>query len=179
MTTGSVSVEELEQVYDRAWRRHDALQVQHRDRRAKLLRAFERQLDAELDVEFKEPLAQALAEKLATKKAWEEVRNAALLSAALATPREILLGTRVEEWLSPKYCPRDPKKPTGRQGVLEVVISTSEHPDNSSYRAPVGTVVVRILKKDGTPSKKYVYRQWSIENEWRPCATQPAAEVGS
>lgn len=178
MTPGSIRVEELKKVYDKAWLRYDTLLGQYRTRRAERLRVLERQLDVELDVEFKEPLAHALAEKLTAKKAWDEIMDAVALATALATSREIPLGTLVEEWASPnKYNFRGEKRATGRQGILEVIIPTSEHPDNTSYRAPVGAVVVRILKKDGTPSKKYASRQWSIENEWRPCVTQPVAEA--
>jgi hypothetical protein len=133
----------------------------------------------ELDVEFKEPLAQALEKKLTAKKVWEEARDAAALSATLATPREIPLGTRVEEWSAPKgWGYSREKKSTGRRGVLEVITATSEHPDNvpSYRRASVGDVVVRILKKDGTPSKKYVKGAW--KHRERMAALRDAAGGG-
>jgi hypothetical protein len=44
---------------------------------------------------------------------------------------------------------------TGRVGYTEVITGESVHPGNTSSRAALGDIVLRILKKDGTPSARY------------------------
>jgi len=44
---------------------------------------------------------------------------------------------------------------TGRLGVYEIISSESQHPDSIAFPADIGTHVIRILKKDRTPSKNH------------------------
>lgn len=63
-----------------------------------------------------------------------------------------------------------PLSPTDIYGVEEIITADSEHPGNvSSYKlASVGDRVIRILKSDGTPSKKYVpFDGDRIPLDWR------------
>jgi len=74
------------------------------------------------------------------------------------TVHPYLPGTRMVEWECPRWSnfkPED-RRLTSRVGILEVITSTSEHPANKTNGlANRGDLVIRVLKKDGTPSKAY------------------------
>lgn len=72
------------------------------------------------------------------------------------------VGTKLVEWAHPyrRYGgpSREPRARTGRVGVVEAITRQSEHPSNlADYsRAIVGSFVIRLQKKDGSPSKQYI-----------------------
>lgn len=78
------------------------------------------------------------------------------------------LGTRMIETKTPSFSIRGKSVPTGRVGIVEPVTKDTIHPDNlGSYtRADIGSYIVRILKKDGTPSKNYVRFTKNYANKW-------------
>lgn len=92
-------------------------------------------------------------------KAHEDAVDAAARTGAGA-PYPV--GTKFIHWDFIRYPERHVK--SGTVGVLEVITKDSQHADNiATYRvAALGSVVIRILKKDGQPSKKY--ERW--KNGW-------------
>lgn len=78
---------------------------------------------------------------------------------------------RTEGWM---------QRPTGEwkviaKGVMEIITAESEHPDslNKYSRASIGDVVVRLLKKDGTPGKKYESLTGWKAKHWLPEGQTP------
>jgi hypothetical protein len=60
------------------------------------------------------------------------------------------------------------------EGFVEVVRTTSQFPENlSSYSMPeLGSIIVRKVKKDGSPAKAFIERYWPqnadrMTNEWK------------
>lgn len=94
----------------------------------------------------------------------QELRWQAEEQAAIHEPREVPVGTRMEEWARKKY--GDNEEPTGRKGILEIITAESVHPGNKS-NVDRGRVVIRLLKKDGKPSRDYVAGDWEMKNRWR------------
>lgn len=99
---------------------------------------------------------EANKEAYAAREALDEAKeNEAMTGKDLKHP----IGTRMLEWRAPKYgyAYDQTKKPTGLVGVIEVWTRDSESPDNfSNYRIPHrGDAAIRILKKDGAPSRKF------------------------
>lgn len=138
-----------------------------RERRA----AFQAALAAEEATLFGDRLAVAEAELTAAKALSEE----AIEKAALAEEREIPAGTLMEEWKIPRHTyGRGPAVLTGRKGILEIITRDSVHPGNISgwSRPAVGQIVVRIIRKDGSPGMSYVHG-YETKN-WRPAAAPPA-----
>lgn len=74
------------------------------------------------------------------------------------------VGTVIVKWERPRYTyGRGPLKLTDQVGMVEVWSPDSVYPENKSrYSRPhAGDIVVRLLKKDGTPSKNF-----ESANEW-------------
>jgi hypothetical protein len=81
------------------------------------------------------------------------------------------VGTKVYEWIRLEWPNHDqPKKLSGRVGLIEVWTRDSKKPDSVGLGPYVGRVVVRFLKKDGTPSLKYEEREIS---KWLPEGVKP------
>lgn len=168
------TIEELEAERDRARMGVMRLETAHSADLRRLTAEFERKLRDELDAKYKKPLAEL--------KAAEATAQAALDAAlvAVAGARELPKGT-LYEWRRKESRPwaRDyALRPTGRRGVLEVVTRGSAFPSNQgSWRRPaVGTVIVRLLKKDGSPS--LMWETWhenpvSHQANWLPAGVKP------
>jgi hypothetical protein len=69
-------------------------------------------------------------------------------------------GTVLEQWHLPSTWSRNRVR-TGRRGTL-VVITPTNAPDKGYYTA--GGIAVRVLKKDGTPSK--IFKRYNSQ-DWR------------
>lgn len=89
-----------------------------------------------------------------------EVRELADRAALEKTPPHPL-GTvmvqwkRIDNWTSGAR--RFTYSLTGERGILEVVTSMSQHPDKLTYgKASVGSYIIRILRRNGTPGKSYI-----------------------
>lgn len=85
-------------------------------------------------------------------------------------------GTKLLEWASPRFSIRHKLEPTGVAGVIEVWTESSARPENlSRWRIPSpGSVVLRILKKDGTLSSKFVHSDYGGEFfNWLPEGRKP------
>lgn len=81
------------------------------------------------------------------------------------------VGTVMIEWKPPLGFAGRTWSKTGRRGLIEMVTKDSKHAENLSRysRAGLGTCVIRILKKDGTPSIQYTEylhgHRWTQEHE--------------
>jgi hypothetical protein len=146
---------------------HRALVRKRRDERDERVRAFGKDLDAELAARYDADLLRLAVE---TQKARESF-EAACEAAASDKPWTHPPGTRMVEWecASRFYSEPNARKLTGRVGVTEIITANSEHGKIADYRmAKRGDMVIRILKKDGTPSKVYVGPSNGMLYNWVP-----------
>lgn len=139
-----------------------------KERRRSFLRQRQDAAIAETEAIFGKELADAQSEETRLRREKEEAEE----REAIAAPRDVPIGAQVEEWKPKRLGPwrTGPKEPTGRKGILEVITADSQHPGNKT-NARRGDVVVRLLKKDGKPSRNYIHNKWSIDNEWIPIAS--------
>lgn len=61
------------------------------------------------------------------------------------------------------------------EGIVETVRSTTTFPANKAYGLPaIGGVIVRMLKKDGSPGQKFEnFTDWGGKNKWSLASTEP------
>lgn len=165
---------DLEQAYREAMnRRSDLEDARARERRQRLIE-FTIALDADLDRQFLSQIRQARVEEVAAEQAlgrWQEEQ-------AREAKHPYPLGTVLAEWEYPATLyraatPQD-RRWTKRRGVLEIITADSEHPTNwGRWKcADRGALVIRILKKDGKPSRTYIKTSdpW-VRNRWVPEGT--------
>lgn len=160
-------LQELEKAYWAAYGARSTMEDERAARRRAAITEFTRQLDDELAREYDAPLQELRrAEHAAALE-----RDAEKERAALEGGSKIPAGTIMLEFDYPRYADRraSNRRLTGKRGVVEIVTRASEHPGNvGTYRqAAVGEVVIRRLKKDGSPSKAYE-RGWDARNCWLP-----------
>jgi hypothetical protein len=159
------TLDELKQITTETLKVLDAVESNRYQRKT----ALETELRKTLESEFG-------AELSAAKQAYAEARNAEnseydrlrIESAKLPFP----VGTLVVQW---EHIPTWRKTET--KGQIEIILPDAVHPDNqASYsRALIGTVVVRILKANGEPSKRYkAYRAYDCWHtpDWTPQDSQ-------
>jgi hypothetical protein len=112
-------------------------------------------INEQLQEKYGKRLEAAATKAQEARIAYEDARvNAA------ATQAEIPLGTKMARWEHV----RDPNKyhewiwqPTKQRGVVEVFTRESEHNAGRRWSTPdIGEVVIRVLRKNGTPSKEVV-----------------------
>ncbi len=164
----------LEIEYKNASERRENLESARAKARRDALSEFTTALEARLEREYGEQIRQAREEENRISAAMLQEKEEAALGKRYPYP----LGSMLVEWAFPPRLyragtPRD-RKLTGRKGVLEVITLESGHPANiSSWRmAKRGDLVVRILKKDGTKSLKYVRcRDRYDRDKWVPEGT--------
>jgi hypothetical protein len=117
-----------------------------------LVRAAEKQISAEQGLVY-----DARIDALRTRAvAARSELNAALEELAVSgTNAPMPIGTRLVQW-DYRGWNRVYNK-TGVIGVVEAVTRNTVHPDNkAAYQlAGIGSFIIRHLKKDGSPSKKY------------------------
>lgn len=84
-------------------------------------------------------------------------------------------GTRVQRWESKYgYGSKPNKLIPVEQGVVEVWTRESPRPDGIRHSIPpIGQLVVRLFKADGTPSKKFAQRRGWGQGEWFPLDVDP------
>ena len=131
-------------------------------------KAFNDALDAECREMFASRVSEASAAARAAVGAVEAEKERIALSGDSAP---LPLGTRLEEWHQDRWSKTESR--TGRVGIFEAITATSEHMSNKVWgRAKRGDYVVRLLKKDGSPAKKY--ERWTdyVARVWRPKAGQ-------
>lgn len=167
------ALSDLEQAYKRAASARFDAQDASRTFVQKLTEEFNTRLARELEAGGynERVLAARIAEHEARKTLEAEKERIALSETVHPYP----LGTRMVEWKywTHHYHNRPENRAlTGRVGILEVITSTSEHPANKTYGlANRGDLVIRILKKDGTPSKMYEQVRRHCAYHWVPEGT--------
>lgn len=162
------TVKDLVDALDRA---EDARQRAEHDRDAKRRRsldAFAAKLDAELDAEFGPGLAALRQEEWDAREALDAARLAEGRERLADLPRGVLV-----EWAQEQTSwsrSTGPVKPTGRRAVLEVVGPHFRAPAGRVHGLPrQGEVILRLLKKDGSPAPPFeeLPRSWEGPDAWR------------
>lgn len=138
--------------------------------------AVERERDDERVQKFRaidDELRAKYGERLSALRGAEADARAALLTEEDAKARAAAgttypVGTVLLHWKRHPYA-----KPSythdGQRGVLEIVTTDSRFGGNISHAPTIGKEIVRLLKKDGTPSLRY--DTWI--SDWRPDGVDP------
>lgn len=87
-------------------------------------------------------------------------------------------GTVLNHWSRGRYYTISSSwRTTGKRAVVQVYRQGDPLPVNARYNRPeVGQVVLRELKKDGTPGKAVeIWYESAMKNEWLPEGTKPGA----
>lgn len=118
---------------------------------------LKKQIAARLEAKFGAEIQEVESAQRAARKALEllEIEESRL---RLAFPE----GTRYEEYRSRMFSSSTPQK-TGRYAILEIATHDSLYPKGQEAPQP-GAAILRILKKDGTPSAKWDKTGWF--NNW-------------
>lgn len=121
-------------------------------------------LEAALKAEFGERL-NALTKAASAAESAHRDEEARIRTEAAKPPFPV--GTVLDRWDTPGRWARE-KKPTGERGVVEIFGPDSQSPANMQHNlARTGDVVIRFVKKDGTPSLRYeVWTDWR-KDSWR------------
>lgn len=83
------------------------------------------------------------------------------------------IGTKLYEWESQDWSGSRWSQ-TGNVGVIEVWTAESERSANNTYSLPSrGDYCIRVLKADGTPSKRVI--TMALANNWHPEGWKPKA----
>ena len=137
-------------------------------------------VDAELDAARQAVMAKHRA-RLDSLCAAHDVAQAARLAeadrvalAAATSPHPV--GTKLIEWTNwsnGSYPLRTKEfRKTGKTGIIEIWSPGSARPDRMTYGFPaVGRWIVRLLKADGTPSKRFL--TLSALSTWLPEGEEP------
>jgi hypothetical protein len=88
------------------------------------------------------------------------------------------IGTKLVEWEHPPFGRHEWQK-AGRAGVFEVITRDSQHSAGLRWqRAELGAFVIRIIKKDETPSRNYIAFRDGFRFRWLPEGKSPKGEIG-
>lgn len=158
-------LEELHARWGSACQALDAVRDGRDRERQKLLA----NVDDVLENRFGEALRIAVAAEADADKLLRAEEGRVALEKARAKQYRVPIGTVLYEYTTRRF--DDKRLWTGRKGVLEIVSEDSAHPSNvSAYRwAKIGSLVVRILKKDDSLGLSYV-AGWSCRY-WVPEGT--------
>lgn len=143
---------ELDKVRREAWEAKYQVEQEISALRQAREEAFRKELAAEVKMLFGDKLNAAAQTLSAAVKACEdEAERVAMTGEHLQYP----VGTKLFEWKTERWG-RVMRK-TGKVGVTEIFTRESVVAGNvPSYRVPaIGKEIIRLLKKDGTPSSKF------------------------
>jgi len=165
-----MNIKELEIIELRANKSYHDLVLKHRmevDDAANEARRLAREA---ADLKYNSAIQKALNDLSDAKAAVLDAKTALALTGDGA-PAPI--GTVLYEWRRKKYSSYTYAKGTslsGRVGVVTPVTKDFVHPANiGSYsQAKVGSFVLRLLKKDGTPGLQYIPLTSYILSDWLP-----------
>lgn len=158
----------LQKAHWDAQRSHRELEREFDNKRDKLLDDFREKVDADLEAEYGARLAALRQAELDAERAVEDERIA---NAKPPHP----VGTVMIGWSnkSGSWARESDWQPVAK-GIIEIVTRETVHPANTEYsRASLGDVVVRLLKKDGTPSAKYQTLGGWRSHRWLPEGKTP------
>lgn len=152
--------EELARVR-KEWYAANVVAADARDQADAKMTALRREMDAKIEAEFGERLRSASSRCNQLRSEVDALKDQ-IRTRDVELPYPV--GTALQHYQTERYS-RD-LKATGKIGQIEIITEASAHPENLGpwSRAKVGEVVVRFLKKDGSPSAKY--ERW--QNSWSP-----------
>ncbi len=148
------------------------LRREHDAKEQRMLSVAKAEIRDTLDMEYAERLKELRLAEIAAKRAREDAAIEVANETSTYAPGTKLIGWGYRRtghyWSS-----GDPLEQLA-QGVIEIVTRETVHPDNvSTYtQAAVGQPVVRLLKKDGAPSKRYDTLEHG-KYKWRPEGQKP------
>lgn len=161
-------VEALSKEYEELFLALRDLEGKRRDEIRTRMAEFKEKVEKEVDAKYGKQLQEG-SDKLQRAK---DARDSAIEARALSgegLPYPI--GTKLFEWKHERWSTNSYVK-TGRTGVVEVCTRDTVHPDNMRWSRPrLGGWFIRVLKKDGTPSKQYETR---FLDRWQPEGKRPA-----
>lgn len=165
-----VDLNELEATYIESKQACRRLDRQREDRRRALEQEARVRIAAQIDEEFPE-WRQANDQATEAQRAFYDARieDARARLSAMNYGRGVLVEweTKKGQWFSER---KNWHYESGRRGTIEVVDRNTQFPDNmADYRRPaLGDMIIRLLKKDGTPSKQVINLMNGIPNWWLP-----------
>ena len=139
------------------------------DSRTRLLQATQ-EIEAIVSAAHDADLTAANTEMETARRAWEDAK----IAEAMAT-ETYRVGLPMVKWATLRFI-NPPWKLTGLTGVIEVWTHDSARPGNRASVPDPGTRVVRILKRDGTPSTRFEPWNWFSEAPpygWYPEGVDP------
>ena len=165
-------VEMARKAYHAAAERAEAADNDLRERHRKALDAFERDFQRDT-IGLRTALIALQRERARAEEEW----NAAKVAHAKASDEGLPVGMIVFEWSNKgSFYYSSAKRPwtkTGRKGQVDIWTSASDHPTNERWGLPsVGDKYVRLIKKDGTLSRKFEkLNSWN--GTWLPEGAEP------
>ena len=166
MSAHGNKVRSLEAELDRCKSELASILGKRDDERRDLLAAETRRIDALMEERYGQQIT-ATANAVGLARA---ALDAARVEAAQSKADELPQGTLVEWNNQPitKWSRHYKFSRTGRRGKIEIVTGESQFAANlHGYSCPkLGDVIVRVLKKDGTASSKFV--RWPCNVNWGP-----------
>lgn len=168
-------VDDLREAYGNIGNDMDQLEREKSSKRRNAIAEIDRQLNEE----YGERLKALSTARRDAKEAWEAERERIALEEGTG-PYPV--GTVLCEWDKKGRLGEDKsiRVLTGRKGIVEVVTRNFVMPDNLSYGKPdIGQYAIRLLKKDGTPSKQFfTFRgRFTPDKMWKPEGTDPNNET--
>lgn len=152
------------------------MKEQRKDEKNAIMRSHEIEVEKHVASVYDEHIA-AVAQSVAIARQAELDERERLAVDKAPFP----IGTKMVEWGTPARWFSSKGRPwekTGRVGVIELITQKSQHPKTTTCsRASVGSFVIRLLKKDGTPSLNYVATSYSGFHGWHPEGKQPKGDT--
>jgi hypothetical protein len=163
-------IKELEDAWIKARLANSAVEVRRREREYELMKEVRAKLDAEFGAELAATIKVEREASVVLEVEKDRVRELESL-AKLPYP----VGTVLVEWEYPRWSHDGSKlKKSGNRAVLQLYKQGDPLPGNSRWNRPrVGELVLRYLKKDGTPGMNVKAWQDRYEGEWMPEGVEP------
>lgn len=165
-------LEALQKDFSKKSRVYDEIMSRRRDRERELMTEVMAKLNDEFGAEVN---AADIAQKEAETLLKAEVNRIRGIESLAMLPHP--LGTKLVEWKRPRYSSIGKLSKTGKVAVLEIFKEGDLIPDNIRWsKPPVGMIVLRILKKNGTRSSRVEEWYDSCKYYWLPEGVGPEKE---
>ena len=147
-----------EENYEQALRARDACAWERERWIAEKVAEARKAIEREADDRFS--TLPALEQKCKDAKAVLDAEKAREGERKIAEAKQQIRDLGYEGVVFAEYVSRygNPERPSGKHGRLEAWGPESQQPENDWRRREPGTITMRILKKDGSPSARYDHR---------------------
>lgn len=150
---------------------HRQLIDKKRSKMHALMEEYRKSIQPQLDAEFDADIV-AVAQKSCELRELADADDIADAKAKLPYP----VGTILIGWSDKNsgWYSKTPNYQIVAKGIFEIVTADTEHPATTTYSRPsIGEYIVRLLKADGTPSKKYQRFSHYSSLKWLPEGKNP------